>query len=107
MTLELALKEANILLSMKPDCRACGMGTACCGCPEHKKYLKERDVFFNSLNKDATILGEIMDLAVAMRDEARLKKELANAQERAKMIYEILADKLEQADEVKTNIFGD
>lgn len=52
MTFEMALGEANILLDMKPDCKACGMGIACCGCPKDRKYRTERKAFLNDLKGD-------------------------------------------------------
>ena len=39
------------LESGKPDCKACGLGIACCGCPTDRAYREKRNQYVNALGE--------------------------------------------------------
>lgn len=56
--------------------------------------------------QSSSIQSKPLLLAGAIRNEAQLKEKLDNTQGGVKQLYEILANKLEQADEAATNLYN-
>ena len=76
MLLTELLPVATELLYIKPDCRTCGMGIACCGCPAEHKYYEQYKQLAKKYGKEQidAVLAYASAKIVVANKEAELKR---------------------------------
>lgn len=76
MLLTELLPVATRLLFIKPDCRACGMGIACCGCPAQRRYYEQYKPLAEKYGKEQVdaVLAYASAKMVVTNKEDELKK---------------------------------
>lgn len=67
---------ATKLLFIKPDCQACDMGIACCGCPAQRRYYEQYESLAKKYGKEQidAVLAYASAKMVVTNKEDKLKK---------------------------------
>lgn len=76
MTLAKMVPIATKMLFIKPDCKACGLGSACCGCPAQRRYYEQYEPFAKKYGKERidAVLAYASTKMVVTNKEDELKK---------------------------------
>lgn len=76
MTLAKMVPIATKMLFIKPDCKACGLGAACCGCYPERNYKEQYKAFVDTYGKENAdaVLAYVAAKTAATNKAAELKK---------------------------------
>ena len=76
MLLTELLPVATELLYIKPDCKACGIGVACCGCSAEHKYYEQYKQLAKKYGKEQidAVLAYASAKIVVANKEGELKR---------------------------------
>lgn len=81
MTFTEAVDNISSIIKSEPDCRACGMGAACCGCPEHRAYDARLAEFKRTIDNE-DITNRLMKYAYTQMDIVEIENKISKLQKR-------------------------
>lgn len=75
-----AIDHADSIIKSHPDCKACGMGIACCGCPAQRTH-DTRLAEFKQLMGNAELTDNLINYAKLADEVTKMEYQMSQLQE--------------------------